>query len=150
MSHVTGTLRLRQVARLLRDASPELRKELYAGIRKPLKPFTAQVRAEVPSSVPSGYAPVLAPSIKVSLATGLRGGGLGYTFEVYAKGRKEERDVRAVNAGILRHKEWGHEPWHSQHVRGGFVDRPVEQLGQQIAKEADAAVEKVAAKIEKG
>lgn len=151
MSGVRGTLRLRQVARLLREAKPELRKELSAGIRRPLKPFTAEVRKEVPGSVPSRYAGVLAPLIRTSFSTGLRGGGLGYTFEVYAKGRKEDRDVRAVNAGRLRHPLFGsREWWIDQRVRGGFVDRPVDKLGQQIAKEVDAAVEKVAAKIEKG
>lgn len=152
MSRVRGTLRLRQVARLLREATPELRKEMSKGIRRPLRPFRKQLKANVVGSVPAQYAGVLAPALRASLMSNdmSSGGGLGYTVVVYARGKAEDRDVRAVNAGVLRHKTWGREPWHAQRVRGGFVDRAVDDLGRQVAKEVDKAVEAMARKIEGG
>lgn len=157
MSRVRGQLELRRVARLLRDAPPHLRREMARNIRKPVKPFEAQVRAEIPGSVPDRYAGVLAPATKVRLKGGLTGSGLGYTLEVYAKGKTEDRDVKAVDAGLLRHKTYGRSTsragkslWFAQKVRGGFVDRATQELGRQIAQEIEKAVDTMAAKIEGG
>jgi len=147
MSRVRGQLELRRVARLLRDAPPQLKREMARNIRKPIKPFEGKVRAEVPGSVPARYAGVLAPATKARLLGGLSGSGLGYTLEVYAKGVSEDRDVKAVNAGILRHKTWGREPWHAQRVRGGFVDRAVDDMGRQVARQVEQAVDAMAARI---
>lgn len=150
MSRVRGQLELRRVARLLREGPPQLKREMARNIRKPVKPFEAQVRAEIPGSVPARYAGVLAAATRVRLLGGLSGSGLGYRLEIYAKGKAEDRDVKAVDAGLLRHKTWGHEPWHAQKVRGGFVDRAVDQLGRRVAEEIEKAVDLMAARIEGG
>lgn len=150
MSRVRGQLELRRVARLLRDAPTELRREMSRNIRKPVKPFVEKVRTEVYGSVPARYAGVLAPAVKGTLSTGLTGSGLGYTVTLYAKGKAEDRDLAAVNAGTLRHKTWGREPWHAQRVRGGFADRAVDELGRLVANEIEKAVDTMAAKIEGG
>lgn len=150
MSHVRGQLELRRVARLLREAPKDLRKEMARNIRRPVKPFIEKVKAEVPGSVPARYAGVLAPAIKGTLSGGLSGSGLGYTVTIYAKGQSEDRDVRAVNDGVLRHKTYGRNPWHAQAVQGGFVDRAVDQLGTQVANEIEKAVDTMAAKITGG
>lgn len=155
MSGVRGQAELRRVARLLRDAPPHLRREMSRNIRKPIKPFEAKVKAEIPGSVPDRYAGVLGPATKVRILGGLSGSGLGYTLEVYAKGRAEDRDVKAVNDSILRHKTFGRATtrtgrslWFAQPVRGGFVDRATDEIGRQVANEIEKAVETMAARIE--
>ena len=152
MSGVRGQLELRRVARLLREAPPQLKREMARNIRRPVKPFEKQVRAEIPGSVPARYAGVLAPATKARLlgAGTLSGSGLGFTIEVYAKGHSEDRDVKAVNAGVLRHKTFGREPWHAQRVRGGFVDRAADQLGRQVAQQVEKAVDEMARRVEGG
>jgi hypothetical protein len=150
MARVTGTLQLRIVARELRDAPKELRAELRTNLREAARPFADQIRAELPDSVPARYAGVLAPAIKVDVSRALSGSGAGFTLVVHAKGRTQDRDVKAVNAGLLRHKTWGHEPWHSQRVRGGFADRAGDKLAQRVASEAQKAVDDIADKLERG
>lgn len=150
MSGVRGSAELRRVARLLRAAPPQLRREMARNIRKPVKPFTEKVRAEVYGSVPGRYAGVLAPAIKTTLSGGLTATSLGYTITIYAKGKSEDRDVKAVNAGVLRHKTYGRHPWHAQKVRGGFVDRAVDDLGRQVARGIEEAVDEMAARITEG
>lgn len=157
MSRVTGTLELRRVSRLLKDAPAHLRKEMRENIRKPVRPFEARIRAETPGSVPARYAGVLAPAIRANISTALSGSGLGYTIVVHAKGRSEDRDLKAVNAGILRHKTFGRSTsrtgrslWFAQKVRGGMVDRAVDDLGRRLAQEIGKAVDAVADRIAGG
>lgn len=148
MAHVRGTLELRRVARLLRDAPPYLRKEMRENIKKPVKPFEQRVKSETPGSVPGRYAAVLAPAIKVNISSALSGSGLGYTLIVFARGKAEDRDLKAVNAGLLRHPLFGRRShWYGQQVRGGMVDRAVDDLGRQVAQEVGKAVDEMAAKI---
>lgn len=157
MSKVTGTLELRRVARLLRDAPDHLRREMRQNIRKPVKPFEARVKAETPGSVPDRYAGVLGPAIKATISGGLSGSGLGYTIVVHAKGHSEDRDLKAVEYGVLRHKTFGRATsrsgrslWFAQRVRGGMVARAVDDLGDKVAKEVQGAVEAMARRIEGG
>jgi hypothetical protein len=150
VSRVRAQLELRRVARLLREAPPQLRREMRRRIREPVKPFEAKVRSEIPGSVPDRYAGVLAPVTKVHILGGLSGSGAGYTLEIYAKGKSQDRDVKAVDAGILRHKTWGRHPWHAQKVRGGFVDRSLNELSKRVGEEIEKAVDEVARKIEGG
>jgi hypothetical protein len=150
MARVTGTLQLRIVARQLRDAPKGLRAELRRNLRGAVQPFEGQVKAEVSGSVPGRYAGVLGPSIKVDTSRALSGSGAGFVLVVYGKGQTQDRDVKAVNDGTLRHKTWGHEPWHAQRVRGGFVDRAADKLADQVAREAQKAVDSIADKLEGG
>lgn len=157
MARVRGTLELRRVARILRDAPPELRKEMRANIRQASKPFVEKVKAETPGSVPARYAGVLGPAIKGNISTALGGSGLGYTIILHAKGKSEDRDLRAVEDGILRHKTFGRAHtktgkslWFAQKVRGGMVARSVDELGRQVAREIEEAVDHMAAKIAGG
>ena len=83
----------------------------------------------------------MARAVKVSVRTGVAN---ALTARVYARGRKELRDVARINAGILRHPTFGRRglgQWHDQRVRRGFVDRPVDKLADRILDEsADAAM----------
>lgn len=152
MARVTGTLQLRIVARQLRDAPPELRRELRDNLKDVVKPFEGQVKSEAADSLPhrGGYAGVMSSSVKVDISQALSGSGAGFTLVVHGKGRTQDRDVKAVNAGRLRHKTWGHEPWHSQQVAPGFVDRPADKLDGQVARKAQEAVDRVADKLSAG
>jgi len=86
-----------------------------------------------------GYAAVMARAVKVSVTTGL--GRNALNARVYAVGKGEERDVRSVNSGVLRHPKFGHRShWYTTRVRSGFVDRPVLVLSDRVLEEcADAA-----------
>lgn len=152
MARITGTAQLRLVARQLRDAPKELKEDLRIGLRQPVKGFERAVKDEALGSLPhsGGYAGVMSAALKVNLSQALSGSGAGFTLVVFAKGKSEDRDVRATNAGLLRHKTWGREPWHAQRVKGGYVDRPADKLGNEVAQKAQEAVDRVADKLAAG
>jgi hypothetical protein len=157
MAGVTGVLEARRVARLLKDAPTELKKAFRAAMREPVKPFIATVRAETLGSVPSGYGPLLARSIRATVSSGF-GSGLGFTLIVSAKGKSEDRDLRRVEDGELRHPVFGRHrrtrrgrkdnPWVGQRVRGGMVGRSADKLGDDVARKIQDGVDKVARRIE--
>ena len=142
MFEISGATEMRYVAAKLRKAAArDLTKELRRRQRKAFAPLQPAIKAEAAATLPSGYAPLMARAVKVSVRTGVAN---ALTARVYARGRKELRDVARINAGILRHPTFGRRglgQWHDQRVRRGFVDRPVDKLADRILDEsADAAM----------
>lgn len=144
---VTGAAELRYVARLVeRQRVAGLKQELARAQRRAFAPLLPAIKAEA-ATLPSGYAPTMARTVKLSV----RRRGLETTAEVYARGRRSERDVRSIDAGRLRHPLFGNRGhWYTTRVRPGFVDRPVNRLGERIASESLDALERVANEIARG
>jgi hypothetical protein len=144
---VTGAAELRYVARLVeRQRVAGLKKELAAAQRRAFAPLLPAIRAEA-ATLPSGYAPTMARTVRLSV----RRRGLETTAEVYARGRRRERDVRSIDAGRLRHPLFGNRGnWYTTRVRPGFVDRPVKNLGERIATESLDALERIGREITRG
>lgn len=144
---ITGSIRggaeLRYVAaELRRQAARGLTNELRRAQRAAVRPLQTAIRAEAGLTLPQagGYAPLMARTVKAT-AVGL---GLKMRIRVFARGRTELRDVAAVNAGRLRHPLFGdRKHWYVTHVRPGFVDRPVDELGDRVVSESLDALERV-------
>ncbi len=136
---------LRYLAGKLRKAAArDLTRELRQGQRKAVRPLQKEIKAEALATLPKhgGYNVTMSKAVKVSVTTGT--GRNALTIRVYAAGKADARDVRAVNAGILRHPLFGHrKSWHTTKVRAGFVDRPVDRLSDQILRESAEAAERV-------
>lgn len=147
MIRMKGAAELRYVATLVeRQRVAGLKKELSRAQRQAFAPLLPAIKAEA-VTLPSGYAPTMARTVKLSV----RRRGLSTTAEVYARGRRKERDVRSVDAGQLRHPLFGNRNhWFVTRVRSGFVDRPVKDLGRRIATESLDALERVANEIARG
>lgn len=158
---VTGIPELREVARRLKEtADKKLRKELVKGLNKATKPLRVDIAESTPRYVPNRYAKPLSRSIKVRAA--LRGGagaGAHVRITVKAKGKKEERDIRRINQGELRHPVFGRSrpgprkgerkanPWVTQQVRRGLVDDSVRRMGGRVVHETSNAITAVAAYV---
>ncbi len=137
-----GLQELRVIAgRLRKAAARDLTYELRKAQRKAFQPLQKEIKAEAEATLPKlgGYNVIMSKAVKVTVTTGA--GRTALNARVYATGKGEERDVRQVNAGILRHPLFGHRrSWHTTRVRAGFVDRPVKALSDRVLKEcADAA-----------
>lgn len=143
----TGAAELRYVARLVEKIRVrDLKLELSRAQRQAFAPLLPAIKAEA-ATLPSGYAPTMARTVRLSV----RRRGLTTTAEVYARGRRKERDVRSVDAGELRHPLYGNrDHWFVTRVRSGFVDRPVKNLGERIATESLDALERVGNEIVRG
>jgi len=146
----TGGADLASVRRQLRAlADKGLGKQLGRGLRDASQGLRAEIKAEVPRAMPSGYAPTLAKSLRFRQQVRESRQTATVTLRVYGDGKRQRRDVPALNRGVLRHPTYGRrrDPWVEQRVRGGFVDRPVTRLGPEIRKSMDAVVDHIADQI---
>lgn len=116
--------------------------------------------------MPSGYAPVLARSLRFRTQVRASHSTARVLFRVYGDGRREQRDVAALNKGTLRHPVFGRtrplkrhakhratskaNPWVPQKVRKGFVDRPADRLTPEVARQMQAVVDWVGDQIARG
>jgi hypothetical protein len=143
---VRGTAELRAAARALREAERQLKARMDRGLRRIGREFQKDIRTAA-GRLPSGYAPVMAAAVKVS--TSLRSGGV--SLRVYAPGKSEQRDVRSIDEGRLRHPVFGHrDRWVAQRVRPGFVGDPTRQLAEHIQDDIEAAVDEAVATATRG
>jgi hypothetical protein len=143
---IRGAAELRAAARDLRQAERELRQRMDRSLRTIGKRFERDIRGAA-RRLPSGYAPVMAADVRVS--TSLRNGGL--SLRVWAPGKGDQRDVRAIDAGTLRHPVFGHRTrWSAQRVRPGFVEAPRRRLAEHVQDDIEAAVDQAVAIATRG
>lgn len=144
---------MRYVAGKLRKAAArDLTKELRKGQREAFKPLEAEIKAEAAATLPKrgGYAATMARAVKVTVTARVTGGGV-LTARIFARGKGEERDVRAVNAGVLRAPLFGRRRhWFRHRVRRGFVDRPADRVMDRVLVRSAEAAERVLREIGKG
>ncbi len=159
---ITGGVELRYVAGQLRKAAArDLTRELRKGQRAAFKPLQKEIKSEAEATLPKrgGYNRIMARAVKVTVTTGT--GQKALRAKVYARGKTEERDVRRVNAGELRHPLFGKRTyvnrlgevvsgWRTTFVRKGFVDRAVDRTVDRVAKEAGEAAQRVLDSIARG
>jgi len=80
------------------------------------------------------------------------------TVVVYATGKRERRDIRAMNRGVLRHPVYGRmrrlkdgtlqaNPWVVQAIRPGLVDEPARAAMPKAVEKIENAVTRVVDKI---
>jgi len=147
--HVTSGAELRYVAAKLRKAAArDLTRELRQAYRKSVRPLQREIKEEAIAVLPKrgAYNITMSKAVKTSVLGGL--GRRALTVRVYARGKGEERDVRAVNAGIVRHPLFGHRKhWYVTRVRRGFVDRAFDRVQDRILHDAADAAEKVLQEI---
>jgi len=147
---MTGGPELRYVAGLLRKAAvKDLKAEMRKGQRKAFAPLEKDIKLEAAAALPGMYAGIMAKAVKVSVRTGFATSV--FSVRIYARGRAELRDVRAVNAGRVRHPLFGNRRrWYTTRVRPGFVDRPVNRNWDRVVDESADAVGRVLLQIAKG
>lgn len=144
---VTGQAEIRRVAARMRAEDAAFDKNLVAGIRRAVAPLGTAIKAGVPNYMPSGYAPVLGAAL--STTTSVRQvRGPGVSVRVSAKGRSRPRHVRALDAGLLRHKLFGNPNfWYSQRIRAGFVTDKFKAMRDPVVASMRQVIENVVERI---
>jgi hypothetical protein len=169
---VTGGRDLLAVSKALKKVGDKgLGKQMGKALRDATQPLRRDIKTSAGALLPhsGGYAALMSKSLRFRQQVKETRTTARIAFKVWAVGPREERDVRAVNAGRLRHPVHGKRryikwrtrpdgtrvripdpgeprlnPWVAQKVRPGFVDRPVDRLAPDIARRMNAVVEYVA------
>lgn len=140
---IEGAEQLRLLARKLRDATKELRSDLYRGINRAVKPLKQDVRESALKILPKGggLAKRVAKS-KITTKRRVSGAGAG----VRLVGRSGY-DIGSINRGRVRHLTYGHEPWVNQAVPAGFWTQPLTAGGPKVAAEIQEVMDDITQKI---
>lgn len=157
---VNGWRAFQRLAADCKDAArKDLERELRRGLSGSTAPMRTAIRAAAAATMPSagGYAAVLPSALRVTP----RQSGLLLRLTVAAKGAGEDRDVRALDAGRLRHPVYGRSrrgrggrrvpsPWAVTAIRPGFVTDTFDKTADAVLERLGEAVQTVADKIAGG
>ena len=147
---VGGRAELRHVQGLLTRSPADLHARLLKETRAAMRPTQAQVKTSA-ARLPSGYAPTMARSVRVATRVTSAGSAVKGTVRVSARGRREKRDVRTINAGRLRHPLFGRRlHWFTTTVKPRFVSDPIVLLRDRIGDGAERAANDTADEIVRG
>lgn len=150
---LSGQRQLRELAKRIQDQGDKgLGREMAAALRKVSKPVQASVEAEYETGLPKrgGYVNTFTKSIK--WRTALRGGARSASFRltIFGDGAHEKRDIKALEAGRLRHPVFGRSrrikvgnrkgtiitnPWALTTVRGGYFERGTDSAADKVEAE---------------
>jgi hypothetical protein len=142
---IRGAEKLAILSRALKDVGDkELRRELYAGLNRSVRPLREDVRASAPFFLPARYALELRHDLKVT--TRRRTGGRNPA--IFLLGRAKQRDVRSLNRGRLRHPLYGNRKyWYTTRIRPGFWTVPLARGAPQVRRELERTLNEVAEKV---
>jgi len=151
---VRGRAEIDHLKVLLGIVPEQLRKELAKGTREALAPLKKEIPASAITHMPArhGYGALLARATKVAIRVSASNvTGVSASVTVSAKGKSEDRDVRARNRGEMRHPTFGRRVnrkgeslWRLTRVRPGFVDEPVKVAERRVTEKAEDARDKIA------
>lgn len=173
--HITGGRDLYAVSHALKKVGNQgLGKQMGKALQAAGKPLRADIRKSAETLLPhsGGYAALMSKSLRFRQGLKTARTTARVELKVWAAGPRQERDVRAVNAGRLRHPVHGKRryikwrtrpdgtrvripdpgeprlnPWVAQKVKPGFVDRPVDRIGPEITRQMAAVADYVADQI---
>lgn len=158
---VSGQKDLFRLAHNLHAAGQKgLKRELDKASRQAGKVIEDEVKAHTREYIPQGFEQrfdvALATKTEVRLVASRR-----ITIVFWAMGKRQRRDIKAMNAGRLRHPVYGRfrrlkdgtlqaNPWVLQTIRPGLVDVPAKRAMPRAIKKIEDAVGRVTQEIVKG
>lgn len=133
---------------LKRYGDKDLRKELYTGINRAVKPLSEQVKTDTKNYFPRRYAFELAKSLRIR-ARRRAGRDPSVRLVGQAKTPKgKERDLRSLNRGRLRHPLYGNRRyWYDQEVSPNWWDEPLSQGADVVREEIVGVIDEVGRKL---
>lgn len=146
---VRGQAHLREVSARLRVAPAELSREVAKELRKTVPKIEKQMQGEALTHMPKRghFAVTLANAVEVRAEVRT---GHGMTVFVFAKGKRQRRDVPSLNKGVLRHPVFGNRSrWvvQTKGVKKGFVDDGARKSQPVVTRAVKTARDKVAKEI---
>lgn len=160
-ARITGAQQLREVAAHIRNTGDKgLGRQFSKALERAVEPVKKSIAESAERTMPSGYAPTLARSMKHRRSTRSDARRATVVLATYADGKKERRDVPAMNAGRLAHPVFGRtretraglipNPWVRQRIRAGFHERGTEKAGDEAEKQILIVVDDFVQRLAEG
>lgn len=140
---VTGADEFATLARHLKQAPIELRRELSAGLNQVTKPLKQSAKASAAARLP--HRGGLGQQVAGSRLSTRRRAQIGIRIE--AKGLQQ---LALIDRGMVRHPVYGRGRWVNQSVVPGWFTLPMEAGAPLVRSELVEAIRKVIRKIEAG
>ena len=148
---IEGADKFGKLAKALRQAGDkELRKELYSGLNRSVKPLTEAVKKGTASYFPRRYAFELAKYLRVRARR--RAGKNPAIFLVGKAKTKQgkERDLASLNRGRLRHPLFGNRRyWYDQSIPANWWDDPLLENAEQVREDIVNVLDEIGKRLEK-
>lgn len=144
---VKGAEDFRALARRLKEAGDkDLRKELYAGINRAVKPIRDDVKANVGNYMPAKYVGKLSGDLRLTTSKRTSASNPGVAIRAKAKKRR----VDLINAGKLSHPLYGNRKhWYTTTIKPGFFTSEAQKGARKAQDEIRKSMDAVAAKVAK-
>jgi hypothetical protein len=158
---VTGQKDLYRLAHNLHTAGQKsLKRELDKASRKAGDVIAKEVKDHTEDYIPANFErrfdTALETKVEVRLLASRR-----ITIVFWARGKTVNRDIKAINAGRLRHPVYGRfrrlkdgtrqaNPWVAQSVRPGLVDEPARRALPKARQQIEDAIDRVSQQIVRG
>ena len=143
------------LARRLKDMGETgLRAELFKGVDEAIRPFEEKIRDPFTlyPYMPDRYVNVLEADLKVSASK--RTSRVLYGVQIRVQGRTRNRQVRNLEAGMLRHPVFGRmsQPWKTQvdGMKEGFFSDTVKATRPAMVEAISEAMTRVREKLANG
>jgi hypothetical protein len=163
---VTGAAQLRALAaHIKRTGDKGLGREMSTALTKAVAPIDRAITAEAGKAMPSGYRGVLTASLRHRRSTRTQARSASVRLTTTGAGRKDDRDLPALNAGNLRHPVFGRSrrikrgpragtaqpnPWSVTRIRPGFYDRGIEKAADAAERQLLVVLDDFADRLAKG
>lgn len=151
---VEGAEKLYKLGAQLKEiGDKELRRDLFAGVRRATVPITEAAKASARAVLPKrgGLNEVVASS-KFGTRTRVTGNSVG--VRIVAEKKKDggkKSDLEAIDRGTLRHPVYGHrKTWVLQNITPGWFSKPAQGAAPMVRLQVVAVLDDVARRIERG
>lgn len=125
---IDGAATLHRVAARMRAAGQaDLSKQMSRALSKALDPVRASIAVEAGEVMPGAYKSLLTGSLRHRVSRRSAGNQARVILATYADGKQQRREIRALEAGALRHPLFGRKKrWYVTRIRPGFHKRGTE------------------------
>lgn len=152
---VEGAAELRRVAAQIRaEGRKDLGREMGRALARASEPLKAGIKQSAAATMPrsGGYAAAFDKSLRFKAQQKGDGASASYTLVTYADGTSERRDIRALEAGNLRHPIFGRSrpgarkgertanQWSVTSIRPGFHKRGTKNAADEVEKQLGVVV----------
>jgi len=148
---ISGAKDFKALASQIRaEGRKDLSRELDKALAETVIPVQKSIKLSSAETMPKsgGYAGEMSRSLRFKTQKRTGGNSASYSLLTFADGKAERRDIRALEAGNLRHPVYGNRKvWALTRIREGFHKRGTDNAADEAVKNMDTVVRDFTARL---